>query len=383
MNSKRLTVIVCVVLSLFLTACKDKKEQEESLVRSVKTIVVTSASTLGTRQLSGVLKPTDESDLSFQVAGTVKSVEVKLGDSVKKGQLLATMDSRDFELRLESAQASLASAKANLAATSEDLKRQEALKVKGFASQANVDKARAKYEATVSQEKIDLSKIEKTTRDLERTQLLAPFDGKISLRSIEPHQETQVGRMVFKLQSEQGLKVEVLVPESLIRGLKPKQSAMILFPTLKNIQVPAVIREIAAQSNVANAFTVTLDLSETKADLRAGMSAQVIFNWDQGRTSPIYLIPLSAIDTRPQATGSLESQPTVGEKIVSVFLFDKDESKVKHQIVTVGGIQGNQIEVLKGLKDGDVLVTAGVPFLENGQKVTLWQQKYRSPETDK
>ncbi len=266
-----------IMLGVLLGGCKDK-EDEQDLVRSVKTIVVSSTSAVGIRQLSGVLKPTDESNLSFQVGGTVDSVDVKLGDSVKKDQVLAAMDPRDFELKLQSAQAALSGAKATLETASEEFKRQKTLQEKDFASKSAYEKARSQYEAAASKEKMEITRVEEATRDLDRTKLKAPFDGKISLRSIEPHQETQVGRTVFKLQSAEGLKVEVLVPESLIREIAPKQALTVEFPTLKNLQVPGVVREIGAQSDAGNAFPVTIDLTQTTADLRAGMSAQILFD---------------------------------------------------------------------------------------------------------
>jgi RND family efflux transporter MFP subunit len=371
------------LLCLFLGSCK-KDGTEEEIVRSVKTMTVSSSSGIGTRQLSGVLKPSDESDLSFQVGGNVKGVEAKLGDVVKKGQLLAFIDPRDYELKLQSAQAALESAQATVSTASEDLKRQKSLVDKGYSSRATYEKSKAQYEAAVSKEKLDRSLVEEATRDLERTKLGAPFNGKISLRSIEPHQETQPGRVVFKLQSKEGLKVEVLVPESLIRSITLKQRMEVLFPTLKNVQVSGTVREISAQSNVANAFPVTIDLLESKADLRPGMSALVVFTESQASKSSVYLIPLTAIDTKPQSTlNPAQQQESTAEKIVSIYLYDKGSSTVKKHPVTIRDIYGNQLEVIKGLKEGDVVVTAGVPFLEDGEKVTLWHQKYRSPETDR
>ncbi len=87
---------------------------------------------------------------------------------------------------------------------------------------------------------------------------------------------------------------------------------------------------------------------------------------------------MTAIDTRPGANTS-----RTGTKTTSVFIFDQENAKVVSKEVKIREIQGNLIEVIEGIKEGDVLVVAGVPFLEDGQKVTQWKQKYRSPETDK
>lgn len=372
-------IIPLVILLMIGVGGCERKQPVEQIVRSVKTTIVTTATSLGNRQLSGVLRPAEESDLSFQVSGTVDKVEVKLGDVVQKGQLLAVLDPRDYELRQKSVSAEYESNKVDTKTTQEHLKRQETLLAQGYASQAVVDKARSAYELALSKEEISKSQLEEATRNLGRTKLVAPFEGIISLRAIEPHQETQTGRVIFKLQSKEGLKAEVLVPEALIRDIKPKQDVLIKFPTLKNEEIPGVVREVSAQSNSGNAFPVTIDLAKTPETLRAGMSVYAVFKGDTQAASSFFLIPLTAIDLRDGK--QLETQSKI--KKAAVFLYDKDQAIVKRQQVSIRDIQGNLIEVIEGLKEGDVLVTAGVPFLEEGQKVTLWQQKYRSPETDR
>lgn len=376
-NSFKITNGVLFLVLLMSGGCGKKSNQENQIVRSVKTIVVTPSTSIGNRQLSGVLKPAEESDLSFQVGGTVEKVEVKLGDAVKKGQVLASIDPRDYELKLKSAKAELESDKVNVKTAKEHLNRQEHLITKGVVSQAGLDKARSAYEASVSKEEISTSRVEEATRNLDRTKLMAPFDGIISLRSIEPHQETQTGRVLFKLQSKEGLKAEVLVPEILVREIKPQQEVSIKFPTLKDLEIPGVVREVSAQGSAGNAFPVTIDLQKTPESLRAGMSINALFKGDAKDSVATFLIPLSSLDL------SHKAQNDVKNKKSSVYLFDKSESIVKRHEITIGDIQGNLIQVIEGIKEGDILVTAGVPFLEEGQKVTLWRQKYRSPETDR
>jgi multidrug efflux system membrane fusion protein len=158
-------IIPLLLLALSLVGCKEKKIKDKEIIRSVKTLLVTPASSSGTRQLSGVVRPTDESDLSFQVGGTVETVEVKLGDSVKKGQLLAAIDPRDFELKLLSAQAARVSAKTNVTNAFEEFTRKKTLQEHDFASKAAYEKAKSLYEMAVSKEKIETSIEEERLRE--------------------------------------------------------------------------------------------------------------------------------------------------------------------------------------------------------------------------
>lgn len=89
---------------------------------------------------------------------------------------------------------------------------------------------------------------------------------------------------------------------------------------------------------------------------------------------PVYLIPVSALDTRiPIEQGKrVEGQ-------VPVFVVNNDTAEKR--LVTVRDIRGNDLEVVEGLATGDQLIVAGVPFIEEGQKVKLWEPAYNLPAT--
>ena len=89
-----------------------------------------------------------------------------------------------------------------------------------------------------------------------------------------------------------------------------------------------------------------------------------------------FLIPVSAIDLRyfDKKLGKLNKQSTV-------YVFDRNTSTLKIKRIETREIIGNKVEVVSGLEDGDILVTAGVSFLSEGQKVSLWEPQYSLPAT--
>jgi len=364
-----------LVPMLLLIACDQAVETpEDNPVRAVKTLVISEASKANSRQISGVVQAAYESELSFRVGGRVASVNVKRGSSVTKGQVLATLEKRKYHLALKEAQANLESARADLAEKKEAFRRQQNLKKKDFVSQAAVDKAQAAFQNTINSASIAQTHLKTAQNDLEDTTLRAPFSGKIAKRLIEPFVQLPSGKTAFQLQSKDGYKIEVLMPETLIRDVNYGDVVSVRFPTLKKIIAGGTISEIGAKAESGNAFPVRIQLAKTPADIRSGMTAQVTFNFGQASGTSVYLIPVSALDLR------------VPEKVLDnpkeqakVFIFNQEKQIVEKRMVSIRDIRGNKLEVIEGLNTGDVLIVAGVPFLSEGQKVKLWEPTYNIP----
>jgi multidrug efflux system membrane fusion protein len=105
---KRMVWLLCIAAAL--TACKDKVEIIEE-VRPIKTMTVSEQATGQTLKFSGLAAAVDSSGLSFQVGGQVASVEVDIGDRVKKGQVLAALDPEPYQLEVDAIKAELAKAR--------------------------------------------------------------------------------------------------------------------------------------------------------------------------------------------------------------------------------------------------------------------------------
>jgi multidrug efflux system membrane fusion protein len=362
--------------SIFLISCEKEEKPIENVIRSVKTLVISESSKANTRSISGVVKASDKSELSFRVGGRVKSVKVKRGSKVNPGQVLATLDSKDYRLEINSKQAKLESARADLAEKKDHLKRQKNLKAKDFVSQAAVEKAEASYKSALSNVKVAQADLENAQDNMSRTVLRSPFSGKIAEKNIDPFIEIVAGTTVFVLQSDDGFKIELLMPETLIRDVDYGDLVTVRFPTLKNVKVGGTVKEIGARTETGNAFPIKVELAETKADLRAGMSADVTFNYGEKINTSVYLIPISSIDMR-----LTDKKDTRVKDQAPVFIFDPETSTLLKRKVRIRDVRGNRFEVIEGLKDGDIIVTAGVAFLSEGQRVKQWSPTYNLPAT--
>jgi multidrug efflux system membrane fusion protein len=368
-RSKFLAFTLCLLVPTLVAFGCGKEEKPEEVIRSIRWIKVAETSAKQVRMISGTTKPVDQTALSFAVGGTVEKVEVKLGDQIKKGQVLAELDQQPFVLAVRDAEAGLAKARANLVERRANYERYVSLYESNNASKAELDEARASFDSAKSQVEAAQAQLGLARRDLRKTQMKAPFNGTISVKEIEPYMELPAGKAVFGLDGvESGFEVSAAVPDSLVIHLSPGDKAEVVFPTLNNRKVPGVITEIGSRSRTASTYPVTVLLQEQFDDFRSGMSVEIAFEFipESETGEPIeagLAAPLAAI--------------LVGaEKTNFVFIYDEKSSTVKKTQVKILALRENDVIVEPGtLKAGDIIATAGVQFLTDGQKVNLMKEE--------
>jgi len=368
-GSKRFSLYFLIIFasSLIAFGC-GKEEKPPEVIRSIRWIKVAETSTKQVRMISGTTKPVDQTALSFAVGGTVEEVKVKLGDQVRKGQVLAELDQQPFFLSVRDAEAELAKAQARVVERRANYERYVALYESNNASKAELDEARASFDSAKSQVEAAKAKLGLAHRDLRKTKLTAPYDGTISVKEIEPFVEVPVGRAVFGLDGEEsGYEVSAAVPDSVLINLSVGEEAEVVFPTLNNRRVRGVITELGSRSRTASTYPVTVQLQEQFPELRSGMSVEVAFEF----------IPESETG-EPIVTGlaaPLAAFVVGEEKTYFVFIYDEKSSTVKKTQVKTLALRENDVILEPGsLKAGDIIATAGVQFLTDGQKVNLMKE---------
>jgi RND family efflux transporter MFP subunit len=368
-RSTFLSFTLCLLVPILAAFGCGKEEQPLEVIRSIRWIKVAETSTKQIRMISGTTKPVDQTALSFAVGGTVETVKVRLGDQVKKGQVLAELDQQPFVLGVRDAEAELSKAQANRVERRANYERYVALYESNNASKAELDEARASFDSATSQVKAAEAQLGLARRDLRKTRLTAPFNGTISVKEIEPFVEVPRGRAVFGLDGEEsGFEVSTEVPETVVINLTVGEEADVVFPGLKNRRVSGVITEVGARSRAATTFPVTVQLQEQFPALRSGMSVEVAFEFipESETGEPVYtglLVPLTAF--------------LVGaEKTHFVFVYDEKSSTVKKTQIKALNLRENDVIAEPGaLKAGDIIATAGAAFLSDGQKVNLMKEK--------
>jgi multidrug efflux system membrane fusion protein len=377
-STRRLLSGVCIALFAW-TGCGEEEPPPELPPRSILWKEISASEVGRISVISGVVESIDNTKLAFEVGGIVNTVEVELGDQVTEAQILARLDPEPFELAVTDGEAELASVNARIASALADYDRAFTLFKEDVGSQQDLEHAKARRDALHGKIEAAAARLDLAKRDLRNSVLRAPFDGSISVKEIDPAMKVSSGQVVFEADSgESGLRVEVQMPETLITKIKQGDAVEVSFPSSgvpmtaeDDRRYSAIVTEVGTRADTGNAFPVRSNLREAPAWLRSGMSAEVRFETgsrdSDGSSGSGFLIPMAAV---------------LGEAddMFSVFVFDPDSSTLSKRPIRTGGLRGNEILVVAGLEPGQIVATAGVSFLRDGQEVTLLDKRLVNDE---
>lgn len=362
-SSSLSSIFVLLAAALAVAGCEKEQPEIAPQIRAIKTYTVTEVASGQTRKFSGQVYATDSSTLSFQVDGNVQEMRVDLGDKVEKDQVLAVLDKQPYELDVQSANAELKKARADLEQARQEFARQEELFKKGWVAEARLDRVRRERDSAISQIEYATSKLNIAKRDLRLTELIAPYDGAISIKYIDAFVEVDKGQKVYEIEATGALEVRFDIPETIISRITLGMPVTVTFPTAEGNVLRARITEIGSSAGTANAFPVKAGLDDPSPEVRSGMTAEASLLLKESGSESAYLVPLAAV--------AAADKPGHGY----VFIYDATTQTVTKSLVKGKGASDNFVHVHEGVKAGDILAAAGVPFLKDGQEVKLMEQQ--------
>ncbi|MGF1510324.1 MAG: efflux RND transporter periplasmic adaptor subunit [Myxococcota bacterium] len=346
-----------------LGGCASDAKPSEPSPRPAIVAAAVQTSAEEVRRLAGVVQAADRVPLSFEVRGEVASVQVDIGDAFERGDVLAQIEPRTHRLRLEQQRADLVRAEAAAREARTNLRRMTALLRRDVIAESEYDSAKARADTTRGQVELVQASVGLAEEDLQDTSLRAPFDGEVAVRSVEPSQFVEPGRVVFEVVSaEAGLEVKVSVPETLVDRLEIGTLHDVHFPTQRGLDTEAILTNIAADASTTNAFPATLLIENAPTGLRPGLTAEVdlrIRASSHGTTST----PLTAVQIPVSALRASSNRDT------TVFVVDED-NRVHARTVSVDNLSGAFATISSGLDPGEHVVTKGVTFLKDGQTIS-------------
>jgi RND family efflux transporter MFP subunit len=361
--------LVAMAALLAIFGCEDEREEPE-VIRPVRYVVVEGSDAATHRTFSGVSKAGQESRLSFQVSGQVLDVPINVGDTVKKGDTIARMDPADYALQLQNAQASAAQSRAQERNAKATYERTRALYENQNASRQDLDADRTAYESGRAGLEAAHQQIKLRQRQLSYTHLKAPETGTIATVDIEVNEYVQAGELVATLLAGDQIEVSVSVPASIIRRIEKGAEAKALFNSLGGKTFAGIVTEVGVSSvGGATTFPVTLRLTEGQDQVRAGMSADVTFVFASENEGPRYALPISAV-----------GEDRAGRFVFMLQTEGNGLGTVHRTPVEVGEILANGIEIVDGVKPGDLVVSAGVSRIYDGLQVRVPEKAGSEPE---
>lgn len=365
MNTQSILNLSVIALLLFnLSACTAEKPEQKAPLRGVRSLVVQSDQVVSERSFSGVSVAATETKLSFRVGGQLESLNVKVGQQVKKGELIATLDDRDLQLNFEESKAAVVNARVQA-----DTAKSNLLRIRNLYENDNV--ALSEYEQaknSFASAKADLETREKQL-DLQQsqlgyTQIKSPMNGIVTQVPVTRNENVNAGEVVAVLSSNKNIEIEVGIPESYVGAVATGMSVDLIFSSLPNKKYSGVVTEISFTAAEYSTYPVTVKLDKPDAALRPGMPAEASFAFSHSDVKAIR-VPASAVGEDQQGNFVFVVKATAEEGV----------GTIERRAVVVSTLTDKGFIILDGLADGDAVVTAGVSKISPGMNVRFTQAR--------
>ncbi len=359
--------IVSALLLLLCVSCGGDDIPKVKPPRPVHTYTIPELGIVRERVFSGSARSANEAPLSFRVDGEVTELNVKVGQFVAAGDIIAQLDTADYELERRRLEASLEQALAGLKRAWADYDRTRSLYEAQNVSKSVLDRDQALYKSAKAQHDVTAVALEIAQKQLDYCTLNAPMDGYISEVSIEAYQTIKSGQAIAKLTQGKDLEFEIGIPESLIGQIHVDGDATVSFQSASERPLRAVISEISVTTTKSSTYPVVLRVLEYDERIRSGMIGEATINFADSDSISTTVPPSAVVG----ASGKQQF----------VWVYQPATGSVSRRNVQVGSLVSKGIVVNAGLKPGEVIVSRGAHHLEEGSKVRLLEKTKVSYES--
>ena len=307
--------------------------------------------------VSGTIQGVNKADLSTRMMGAVKQINIKLGDEVKKGQLLLVIDDADISAQLAQAKANLITAETNYKNTLTNYNRFKNLFEKNSATQKEFDDISTQLKMSEAQVTMAKEAVNRMNAQFQYTNIVAPFNGTIAAKTVKIGDLAKPGMPLVSIEGTKEFEVIGMVPETYISAIQKTNSVQVSIPSL-NKEIKAEIKEFSGSAtNTAGQYQITVRLPKSAENLLAGMYAQIQISIDSNSAEK------NAIQIDKKAliqTGQLTGVYTVSESGTAILRW-----------VQTGNEFGEQVEILSGLTQNEKYIVFAEGKLFNGAQITL------------
>ncbi len=352
------SILILTVLSL--GACH-KTEPAKPEIYAAMVVQPSSADAL-LNSYTGDVTARFQPILSFRVGGKVIKRLVDVGDTVKKGQILAELDPQDAQLQRSNAQAQLTTAESAERIAKAELARYTQLLAPNAISRSQYDQVENQYKAAAAALAQAKSQFNLANNQTDYNTLRAPQDGTIIQRLIEAGQVVAAGQTAYTLAAQGEREVLIGLPEKDVQHFHTGQAMTVTVWTQPNARFPAHIREISPAADESRTYAARIAFDQANPAVDIGQSARVFANGVQAAST--LSLPLSAV--------------TAEQGAAYVWVLDTSTSRIKRIPIQIGVYGRDNASVLSGLKPSDWVVVAGVQLLHDGQQVNAVDRQNRT-----
>lgn len=352
MKQTRIYIVLSIFLgiSITLNSCQSGNNKNNKIVQPVKVFKTKTNSLNETKILTGIVKEFREVELAFQVSGPMTKLNVQSGQYVHKGELIGAISDRDYKVNLESANANYENAKLQA-------ERYAALYAKKSTSKSIHDQMQANL-------KLANAKKEAAENALKDTKLYAPFTGYVQTKFVENFQKIRAGQSIISLLDLSKLELNVALSENDFLQSQNFISYNCGFEAIPSSDFKLSLIEIEKKPNGDNFFNMRLRLNPEDKQILPGMTANVKIKY-QSTNCEFVKIPGHAVCNNGTKT--------------FVWTINQSTNNVRQKSIKLSGFDSKgMVKVNNGLKEGDLVIVAGMQSLRDGQNVTILQGRSNS-----
>jgi RND family efflux transporter MFP subunit len=302
---------------------------------------------------------------SFRIAGKIIERNVRLGDTVRQGQILARLDPADAQQQATAAQAALDAAKHRLVFAQQQLDRDRTQSEQNLIAAVQLEQTQDSYTAALDARDQAAAQQAVAQNNLQYNTLRAEHDGLITSENADTGQVVAAGQGVYGLAWSGDTDVTIDAPEGRLGSIDVGQQAIVKFPALPNRRFEARVREVApAADPQSRTYRVKLSLTPPDRDVRLGMTGEATLGTAErsgsgtetgSKGEPVFVVPATAIFHQG-------AQP-------AVWVVRLKDSTLELRPFTASRYNAATATVTSGLQDGDQVVQAGVHTVFAGESV--------------
>ena len=308
---------------------------------------------------SGSLRAYNQAAVKARVAGEVREVLVREGETVKAGQVLVRMDDADYRARVAQAEGALLAARGQFDIAAKARENNRALLDRGFISKNAYDTASSQYDIARANVNAAQGGLDVSRKALGDTVIRAPIAGMVASRSVQPGEKVSADNKLLDVIDLARMEMEVAVPTSEIIGIAPGQEVTVKVEGLPQLLPATVVRINPATQAGSRSIMTYLQLDNPQNRLRSGMFGEARLTLS--KKAGVLAVPPSAL----QVNGD------------SAYVYAVEQDKlVRRQVHT--GITGSDgdaslIEIVSGLEPGTRIVRSNLGNLPAGATVKVLQ----------
>jgi len=348
-------IIASLLIAPLLAACEQAVEVPQASVRQVRTVEIEKRQVAENLSLTGRIEAEDEIALAFRLGGRVLENKGTLGARVLSGDLVARLESQNEENQLRADTAALAAAEAQYNQARGHYERQSTLFRQGWATRATFEVAEKGLRTAAAQVEAAQARLSAAEDLLGFTELRADQDGVVTEVGPAAGEVVQAGQMIVRMARQDGRDAVFDVPAQVIRNAPADIAITVALADDPTVTVRGQVREVSPQADpVTRTFKVKVSLENPPESMRLGATVNGTI---QTAEAPVIEIPAGALTRANQ-------QP-------AVWVVDPAAFTVALRPIEIGRFGEYFVAVTSGLAAGDIVVTAGVQALHEGQKVRL------------